>query len=77
MKEYLSVAELSGYLGTSKSFCYKLSHTNTLPKYCPNGKLIYFKRSEVDAWIEKHRIPSQTEIEAEVDLQLYKGRRAK
>ncbi len=70
------MAELCDYLGASRSFCYKLSHYNILPKYCPNGKLIYFKRAEVDLWLEKSRIPSNAELEAEVDLEiLKKGRR--
>ena len=75
MKEYLSLAELCGYLDVSKSYIYKLSHYNILPKYCPTGKLIYFKRSEVDAWLEQGRVPSQQEIESDIELQNYKAKK--
>lgn len=77
MAEYISIKGLSDLLGFSKSYIYKLSSSNILPKYCPSGKLIFFKKSEVEEWLESNRIPSQSELQAEVELLTYKnGRRA-
>lgn len=77
MENFISIKGLSDQLGLSKSYIYKLSSANVLPKYCPSGKVIFFKKSEVEAWLEKNRIPSNSELEAEVELSTYKnGRRA-
>lgn len=77
MENFISLKGLSDQLGLSKSYIYKLSSSNVLPKYCPTGKLIFFKKSEVEAWLESNRIASQSEIESEVELQIIKrGRRS-
>jgi len=76
MENYISIKGLADQLGLSKSYIYKLSSSNILPKYCPSGKLIFFKKSEVEAWLESNRIASQSELEADVELLTYKnGRR--
>ncbi|MBC8988403.1 helix-turn-helix domain-containing protein [Pedobacter sp. N36a] len=77
MENFISIKGLSDQLGLSKSYIYKLSSGNILPKYCPSGKLIFFKKSEVEAWLESHRIASQAELESEIDLTNYRnGRRS-
>jgi len=40
---------------------------NALPYYKPSGKKIYFKKSELEEWIFKHRIKSSEDIEKEAD----------
>ena len=75
MENYISIKGLSDQLGLSKSYIYKLSSSNVLPKYCPSGKLIFFKKSEVEAWLESNRIASQSELESEVELKTYNNRR--
>ena len=75
MEEFISIKGLSDLLGLSKSYIYKLSSSNVLPKYCPSGKLIFFKKSDVQFWLENNRIPSQGELESEVELQNIKTRR--
>lgn len=64
-KEILNVKELCNYLGISRSLVYKLSSTNQLPKYSPGGKLIYFRRSEVDEWVCRNRIGACTDTDIE------------
>jgi excisionase family DNA binding protein len=71
----MSVQDLCTFLGVSKSFIYKLSSLNVLPKYCPNGKILFFKKTDVIKWIEKNRIPSDDELQAEADLILYKNKK--
>jgi len=75
MKEFLSTEEVCTYLNVSKKYVYKLSFKKELPKYCPGGKILWFKRSEIDAFIEKGRIASHDEINAEAELEIIKKRR--
>ncbi len=77
MDNFISIKGLSDQLGLSKSYIYKLSSSNVIPKYCPSGKLIFFKKSDVLFWLENNRIPSQGELESEVELQIIKrGRKS-
>ena len=75
MKEFLSTSEVCDYLGVSLSCVYKLSFNHALPKYCPGGKKIYFKKADIDNWLSRNRVASQEEIEAETELLLLKDRR--
>ncbi|HJY12884.1 MAG TPA: excisionase family DNA-binding protein [Flavobacterium sp.] len=76
MENYISIKGLSDQLGLSKSYIYKLSSANILPKYRPSGKLVFFKKSEVEAWLESSRISSTAELEEEIELMAYNnGRR--
>jgi DNA binding domain, excisionase family len=61
--QYLSLAELCSYLGISRSLGYKLSHRRAIPKFKPSGGRILFKKSDVDQWVNAHRIMSETELE--------------
>jgi excisionase family DNA binding protein len=61
-KEFLSLFEASRYLDKSKSFIYKLTCTRKIPYYIPNGKTIYFKKSDLDHWIIQNRISSEEEL---------------
>lgn len=74
-KNFITTAELADYLGVSKSYVYKLSFYNTLPKYCPGNKLLWFKKTEVDEWLSRYRIASEEELAAEAELAVYKSRR--
>jgi len=53
-KEFLDINELSEYLNIKKSTIYHLVENGHLPHY-KIGRLVRCKRSDVDAWIEKHR----------------------
>ena len=75
MKEYLSTDEVCKYLNVSKAYVYKLSFLNELPKFCPSGKRIWFRKEDIDQFIQKGRIASQAEVNADAELQIYKTRR--
>jgi len=62
IKEYLTVDETSEYLGVSKSAVYKITSKKEIPFYNPGGKKIYFKKSELDAWIDSGRVSPDSEI---------------
>lgn len=61
LKEFMTVGELAEYLELSKSAIYKLTSKREIPFYNPGGKKIYFKRSEVDTWIEAGRVAPDSE----------------
>lgn len=59
--EVLNFKEAIEFLGVSKSMLYKLTHKKEIPYYKPNGKLIFFKKSELEEWILGNRISSISE----------------
>lgn len=61
-KEVLTLEEAAVYMGISRSTLYKMTHKNVLPFYRPNGKLIYFEKSELLEWMRKNRVLSNEEI---------------
>ena len=57
-KNILSLDEAVGYLGVSRSFLYKLTSKGVITHSKPNGKLIYFKRENLDKWMLQNEIKS-------------------
>jgi len=43
------------YLGYELSYLYQLSSKNIIKKYKPNRGKIYFKKSDLDEWIERNK----------------------
>ncbi|GAA4339599.1 helix-turn-helix domain-containing protein [Flaviaesturariibacter amylovorans] len=66
-KEVLSLSEACTYLCISQSHMYKLTSGRVIPHYSPTGKLIYFKRTELDAWVLKHKRCDSDELAAKTD----------
>ena len=62
-KEVLTSEEAAKYLGISKSYLYKLTMNKAIPCYKPMGKLCYFNRHELEAWLQNNRIATAEEIE--------------
>ncbi|OQY74448.1 MAG: DNA-binding protein [Ignavibacteriales bacterium UTCHB2] len=62
-KEVLNFSEATEFLNLSASYLYKLTSTQQIPHYKPNGKKVYFKRSELEAWLLKNRVKSIDELE--------------
>jgi len=61
-KEVLTSEETARYLGISKSYLYKLTMRREIPHYKPMGKLCYFNRQEVEAWLQTNRVATATEL---------------
>ncbi|MDO8996495.1 MAG: helix-turn-helix domain-containing protein [Sediminibacterium sp.] len=62
-KEHLNLREAAQYLGVSLSYIYKkTSRREGIPFYRLGNKLIYFRRSELDAWLLSNRQNTQEEI---------------
>ena len=66
-KDFLTLEELTIYLGQSKSSIYKLTSKKLIPFYSPGGKKLYFKRSEIDSWIYESKVTPIDEVENEVE----------
>ncbi|HAN77065.1 MAG TPA: DNA-binding protein [Bacteroidales bacterium] len=62
-KEIIGMDELVEYTGLAKSYIYKLTASRDIPHYRPNGKILYFKKSQIDEWMLRNRIKTNAEIE--------------
>jgi excisionase family DNA binding protein len=74
-KTVLTFNEACSYLDVSQSHLYKLTSTRQIPHFCPQGKKLYFNRTELDAWLQRNRQSTNEEIEQEVTEKLLKSRR--
>jgi excisionase family DNA binding protein len=68
--EILSLNEAVKFLKASKSFIYKMTSQKLIPHYIPSGKKIYFKKSDLEDWLLKNRIPSSSEFETNTESYL-------
>lgn len=71
-RDILSMDEAMTYLQVSRSYLYKLTSGKLIPHYKPSGKLIYFRKCELDEWILKRRESSISEVSENVLLNLKK-----
>jgi excisionase family DNA binding protein len=55
-QDFLNVKEAAEFLDYSKSYLYKLTQLKIIPHYKPNGKKLYFKRSDLGNWITRNKI---------------------
>lgn len=62
-KTVLNFNETCKYLDVSPSHLYKLTSTKQIPHFCPQGKKLYFKREELDSWLQRNRQSSTDEID--------------
>ena len=64
-KNVLCLNDVVLLTGLSKSHIYKMTHSRKIPFYKPNGKQIYFDRSEIENWMKQNRVATTDEIETE------------
>lgn len=64
-KNVLSFEEASRFLNLSKSYLYKLTSGNLIPHYKPQGKMLYFEKTELEAWLRQNPVRTQAQTEAE------------
>jgi len=73
--DVFGVLEVASYLKMGKSAIYKLTMDRQLPHY-KMGKILYFRKEEIDNWINKGKVKTQQEIREEADSYLSRmGRR--
>lgn len=61
-KSVFSFGEASVFLNLSKSYLYKLTSGGLIPHYKPQGKMLYFEKSELEEWLRQNPIKSKQEI---------------
>lgn len=61
-KEVLTSDEAARYMGISKSWLYKMTMRKQIPHYKPSGKVCYFNRKELEAWLQSNRIATDSEL---------------
>jgi excisionase family DNA binding protein len=65
-KAILNIDELAQLTKLSKSYLYKLTASKKIPHYTTSGgKILSFKREEIDIWRTSHRVSTIDEIEAQ------------
>ena len=62
-KNVLCLEDVALLTGLSKSWLYKATCSHSIPFYRPNGKQIYFDRTEVENWMKQNRVATKQEIE--------------
>lgn len=73
-KKILSVEELEKYTGFKKSYIYHLVHYSKIPYSKPNGKYLFFQKSEIDEWLLKNKSLSDDQIQAKAREYVLKKR---
>ena len=73
-KNVLSFDEASKFLNLSKSYLYKLTSGNLIPHYKPQGKMLYFEKVELEAWLRQNPIKAQAQIEQEAQKYILSNR---
>lgn len=74
-KNVLSIDDVATLTGLSKSHIYKLTSSRQLPHYKPNGKLMYFDRTEVENWMKQNRMETIAESEQKAIAYVIEGRK--
>ena len=64
-KNVLSFEEACKYLNLSKSYLYKLTSAQQIPHYKPQGKMIYFEKDALEAWLRQNPVKTQAQIDQE------------
>ena len=64
-KQMLTFKEACRYLGITKDWLYKMTHRRAIPYFKPGGKMIYFHRADLDAYMSRGKVMSKAEIEQE------------
>ena len=69
-RKLLSTKEAAEYCGFKPYYFRKLMMRRVIPMYKPCGKLCFFKKEDLDAFLTGVRISSQEEIAEEADRYL-------
>lgn len=71
-KDFLSAREAADYIGAKLNYFYKLTSKHKLPMYNPTGRKLLFKKSELQAWVEKSRVSTDDELQRRAETELMK-----
>lgn len=74
-KTVLNFNDACKYIDASPSHLYKLTSTKKIPHFCPQGKKLYFKRVELDDWLQRNRQMTVLENEQQDSENLVRSNR--
>lgn len=76
VKKALSMNDCAILTGLSKSHLYKLVMNKKIPYWkSEGGKITYFDKQEIEAWLLQHRVKTADEIATEAANYVVLGRR--
>lgn len=76
-KTILTFNEAVSYMGVSKGHLYKLTSRRQIKHYKPRGKMLYFNRMELDAWLCQNPVKTAVAIEQEAANYMLRSGKAK
>lgn len=73
-KDVLTTDEAARFLGVSKGTLYKMTMGRQIPHYkSPTGRLCYFNRKEIEAWMQTCKVSTHDELEQKAQSMARKG----
>ena len=76
VKKVLTMSDCSLLTNLSKSHLYKLVMNKKIPHWKSNGgKLTYFDKQEIEAWLLQHRVRTTVEVETEAANYIVMGKK--
>jgi excisionase family DNA binding protein len=72
----LTLKEAAKFLNLSQSHIYKLTSERKIPHFKPNGKKIYFDKSELVQWLKRNPARTQGETEEKAASYIVSGKGA-
>jgi excisionase family DNA binding protein len=67
--EIMNISEAAEYLKVTRGFIYRCT---SIPKYQPSEKLIRYRKTDLDKWLNSYRVRTQEEIEEAANEYLLK-----
>lgn len=74
-KNVLTFDEAARYMGVSKSDLYKKTSNRTVPFSKPRGKMCYFERVQLEAYLLQNPIATADELEAQASTYIAIGKK--
>ncbi len=74
VREILRVDDVAELIGSTRNGIYKLVFNRRIPHYKPTGGRLYFKRSEIEAWLLSNRVAPMDELEQQAAAYMVKNR---
>lgn len=58
-KKVLTLEEAAMYLGITKNYLYQLVHRKAISYYKPNGKMLYFDKSDLNKFMRRNKVEAK------------------
>ena len=66
-KDIFNLNEAALFLDISRSHLYKLTSQKQIPHFCPQGKKLYFRRDDLQNWLQRNRQEVEETVQARVN----------